>query len=243
MLFLIRKEKEKIEKNAINQFETRKFDYVGQSHTGKNKVDIKIQLNLTSGGEKTGTIESRKLMERLKALEGEVMNLTLSETYQQLEKAHIALVIPPIKKTNLILKNVNFQYATKLWDFLTVGMDDVKISKNAGSGEKHYQERGKVKKYIDETFLVDYLVLQTLGHSELKEKDKKEIVEKLIANVVERTIDVDYSLSEEQLKEIISKQYKIVKYKNVASGKEIQDIFKKYISRYVQKVTKAEKEG
>ena len=35
-----------------------------------------------------------------------------------LEKQHAIPVIPPIKKTNLILKNPNFQMATKLWDFL-----------------------------------------------------------------------------------------------------------------------------
>ena len=47
-----------------------------------------------------------------------------SETYKLIEKKHIALVTSPIKKTNLILKNVNFQYAVKLWNYIQTNIDD-----------------------------------------------------------------------------------------------------------------------
>ena len=41
-----------------------------------------------------------------------------SDVYKILKKLNVARVIPPIKKTNVILKNTNFQYAMKLWDYL-----------------------------------------------------------------------------------------------------------------------------
>lgn len=235
MLFIIRKQKKLImEDTSVVSKEYKKMDYVGNSYNGKNKVDI--QILLTSASENTKISEEKQeLIDRIKMLEKEVSSLTLSAIYQELEKARVSLITPPLKKTNMILKNVNFQYAVKLWDFLINEMEE---SKNPEMDNKvrQYKEKGKAKKYADETFLLDYLILQNVENPELRKKHKKEILEQLVANMVERMIDVNEQLTEEQLKNIVSKQYTIVKYKKQITNKEIQDIFKKYISRYVKKI-------
>ena len=51
-------------------------------------------------------------------------------------------------------------------------------------------------------------------------------------------INLDY---EEQLKNLVSKQYIVVKYKKQVTNKQIQDLFKKSISKYVLQVTEGEK--
>ena len=107
---------------------------------------------------------------------------------------------------------------------------------------RKYKDRGKAKKFVDETFLLDYLILECVENPEISGKRKKELLEQLIANVVERTIDVNESLTEEQLKNLVSKQYRIVKYRRTTSNKEIQEIFKKHIAKYVQKINKFESE-
>ena len=43
-----------------------------------------------------------------------------------------------------------------------------------------YKERGKSKKYADETFLLDYLILQNVDNPELRKKRKKEIIEQVL---------------------------------------------------------------
>lgn len=101
---------------------------------------------------------------------------------------------------------------------------------------KEYMDKGKSKKFVDDTFLLDYLIIQCVENPELKQRHKKEIIERLIANMVERTIDVNDQLTEEQLKNLVARQYKIVKYKKQTTNKEIQEIFKKYIAKYVQKI-------
>ena len=58
-----------------------------------------------------------------------------SELITSLQKQHATLVMPPIKKTNLILKNPNFQMATKLWDFL-YSIDEKKKSNSNGLSSK-----------------------------------------------------------------------------------------------------------
>ena len=236
MLAIARKEKRKIiEQASVVSKEYRKMDYTASSYNGKNKVDM--QLILTSTNENNdATDEKQEVLERITVLEKEILNLTLTSTYQQLEKEHVSLITPPLKKTNMILKNVNFQYAVKLWDFLINEMEQTKDGE-IDSRVKEYKERGKSKHYVDETFLLDYLILKNVEHPELRKKYKKEIMEQLIANMVERIIDVNEQVSEEQLKNLVSKQYVIVKYKKQITNKQIQDIFKKHIGKYIKKIT------
>ena len=173
-------------------------------------------------------------------LEKNIAALTLTSTYIALEKAKVQLVTPPLKKNNVILKNVNFQYAAKLWDFLINEMD----SKTEGELEvktKTYKEKGKAKKLVDQTFLLDYLILQAVETPALGVKKKREIIEKLVANMVERTLDVNDGLTEEQLKNLVARQYKVIKVKRQTTNKEIQDIFKKYISKYVLQISEKNK--
>lgn len=237
MLIIIRKQKKKmIAERETTGKEYKKIDYAGNSYNGKNRVDIQLILTATTENSSV-TDENKEILDRIRILEKEVMNLTLSATYKQLEKEHVALITPPLKKTNMILKNVNFQYAVKLWDFLINEMDKEKEVENDNT-VKEYKDRGKIKKYVDETFLLDYLVVQNMDNPEnIKGKHKKEIIEKLIANVVERTIDINESVSEEQLKNLVSKQYMIIKYKKQVTNKQIQDIFKKHISKYIQQIS------
>lgn len=235
MLIIIRKEKRKLMSRENNKSkEVKTFDYQGSSYNGKNKVDIEILL--TSVSEDNGMNSDKKeQLERIKTLEKEVMNLQLTSTYQALEKERVSLITPPLKKNNVILKNVNFQYAAKLWDYLVTDLEKEKQGE-VTSKSKEFQAKGKSKKYVDETFLLDYLILQNIENPELKNRHKKEIIEQLVANMVERTIDVNESITEEQLKNLVSKQFTIIKYKKQVTTGQIQEIFKKHISKYVQKI-------
>ena len=102
---------------------------------------------------------------------------------------------------------------------------------------KEYKDRSKARTYVDETFLLDFLVLQSVENPEVKNKNKRKVIEQLIANVVERTIDVNQDITEEQLKNLVARQFNVIKYKKQVSNKEIQDIFRRYISKYVQQIS------
>jgi competence protein ComGF len=66
------------------------------------------------------------------------------------------------------------------------------------------------------------------------------VSERLVANMVEKIIDVTAdSISEEQLKDLVSKQYKIIRYKAIENDKAIQKRFKDYINEYMAKISKA----
>lgn len=235
MLIIIRKEKRKLmSKEKSKSIEHKTFEYQGNSYNGKNKVDIQILISSESEDDDVAG-EKKDQLERINALEKEVMNLQLSATYQALEKERVSLVTPPIKKNNVLLKNVNFQYAVKLWDYLVTDLEKETTGENQ-TVSREFTAKGKARKYVDETFLLDYLVLQNIENPEVKNKHKKEIIEKLVANMVEKTIDVNESITEEQLKDLVSKQYTVIKYKNQITTSQIQDIFKKHISKYIKKI-------
>ena len=47
---------------------------------------------------------------------------------------------------------------------------------------------------------------------------------------------LDSTIDEEKLKEIVGKQYSIIKYKTVVNEKQIEKIYKKYIDKYLEEI-------
>jgi len=229
-------------KDAILQMEnTEKKDdklleYVATSKVQNEKINIKLSLNTMLENDEANLAEKekQKLIQRIEELEKKIVDVTCSEVYKILEKKHISLVTSPIKKTNVILKNVNFQYAMKLWDFLQENYED-KTKKV--KDEKDYIEEGKLKTLIDESFLIDYLILKTIEQNKNDEnkedEDDDELVDtekllkaKLTNKMIEKLIQINQDLTEEQLKELLASEFEVVKYKNLATMQEIQNIFK-----------------
>ena len=193
------------------------------------------KLNLKSEKQETSKVKS--LEEQIAELEIKIADLTRADVFKSIDKLHIALVTSPIKKTNMILKNVNFQYALSLWNFLQENIDEDGINIKE---KKDYNDNGDLKKYIDETMMLNYLVMTSLNKEQKKEEiNKEEVAEKLIANMVEKVLDVNETLNEETLKNIVSKQYAVIKYKNVENDIELQRRFKKYLNEYIKKVSEA----
>ena len=151
-----------------------------------------------------------------------------------MEKAHVIEVKDPVKKTNVILKNVNFQYAMKLWDYLKDNYDD----KNAFDEEKkEYTDSGDLKKMADETFLLHYLTMKTLDDDMEEKQDTKEEIQNIVIDqMIDKILEVDENLSEEQIKKLVAQKYEVIKYRKLAVVQEIQKIFKEHIKNYMSKI-------
>ena len=87
--------------------------------------------------------------------------------------------------------------------------------------------------------MLDYLVLDTIGKEEAK-IDKKEITEKIVNNMIEKVITMDSSIDDKKIKELIDKQYSIVKYKTVVNEKQIEELYKKYMDKYLDDIKSIE---
>ena len=54
--------------------------------------------------------------------------------------------------------------------------------------------------------------------------------------MIEKVMTLDSSIDEKKLKDLIDKQYSIVKYKTVVNEKQIEDIYKKYMDKYLEDI-------
>ena len=227
--YIARKKRNLITESSLK--DNKSINYTANCKMGSEHVNLQLMLDSKREEKNANKNEAGlDVLKRIERLELQISDLTCSQVYQDIHKLHIALVTSPIKKTNVILKNVNFQYAVKLWNYMQENMDDG-IKKSHDS--KDYNDTGTLKKYMDESFLLNYLVLDTLSNEE-KTTDKKEITEKIVSNMVSKIMDLSGgNLKEEELKDIVSKQYSVVKYKTVVNDKEIYKIFKKNMDEYL----------
>ena len=225
--------------SVSNAKDDKKLKFTGTTKIGKTKYEISI--NLTSSldnnvSQDENSIEN--IMARIEKLENRITDLTSSEVYKTINKLHIALVTSPIKKTNVILKNTNFQYAVKLWNYMqehmNTDMDNIKDSKSE-------KVEGKTQKYSNEVFLLEHLILESYINSDTKKtkKQKKEVSKKIVNSMLQRLLEMD-SIDKKEILELIDKYYTVIKYKSVVNDKEIFDKFKASIKNYKDRFNSVE---
>ena len=238
-MFMERKKNDVVSESSYNS--NADISYNGKCSLGEENVNIELKLNNTiKSSNKIVDKSGNNVGDRIEKLGQRITDLTSTEVYKNIHKLHVALVTSPIKKTNVILKNVNFQYAVKLWNYLQEHVND-EISV-ATSDKAEYDDTGKLKKYLDESFLLDYLVSRTLTDFKSRKMDKEKVSERLIGNVVEKIIDINSGISEEQLKNLVARQYTIIKYRQVVTDKKIAKLYRDAIDKYLKKISSIDME-
>lgn len=144
--FIKRKKEELLSKMPSDESEqtsknNKSLEYTATSKIKEEKVNIRMNLNsnLDFSGD-TSKEKISKIFERIEEVEKKLEMLADAEPYQVIDKLHISLIREPIRKTNVVLKNVNFQYAMKLWPYLrdnyNGGVNDRKIRDASRKKEK-----------------------------------------------------------------------------------------------------------
>lgn len=222
------------EQSSINN---KALHYNATSIINGEKVNANMNLssNLDAEGD-TSKEKVQKILERIEEVEKKIEMLGDAEPYQVIDKQRISLVREPIKKTNVVLKNVNFQYAMKLWTYLR---DNYNIGLAEDEEHQDYNDTGELKQFIDETFLLQYIAMKTLDEDKQEnEATHKEIQETMVDQMIEKMIDMDVEVTEQQLTQMIAQRYEVIKYKKTEIIKEIQQIFKTQIEKYEEQVEK-----
>lgn len=215
----------------------KKGEYHGVARVGSENVNINISMNSKADSKKSyGAKGDLSIEERIAKLELRITDLTNTSVYKSLAKAHVAKVIPPIKKTNLILKNVNFQYAMKLWDYLARYRDDGnKSTKN----NLVYKEDKHVQKMFDDVFLLNYLVLNSLGGNDdktFKKEQNREAIETLTNNMITKIVEINSDLPVEEIEKIIGDKIAVIKSKKEASITEVSNKLNSKMQSLISKI-------
>ena len=232
--FIARKKQAGIVPSSIR--DDKVLEYNASTVIGKEKVKMSMQLN-SKLDEEDSNASADEISKRIEKLELQISDLMNSDVYKTLAKLHVALVISPIKKTNVILKNVNFQYAEKLWNYM---QEELMNEPGVFKKKKNYQDKGSLKSNFDETFLLNYLIMNKMDNKKLTIEEKEEVSSKITYGMIEELMKLNENISEEELKKMVSLQYGKIKYKQVVSNRKIIDIYIKHINKYLKKIESIE---
>mgnify|MGYP004443190763 CR=1 FL=1 len=211
--------------------DNKKMDYTSTTRIGDEKISVNVSLKTALD---TSLNQDPHYQDRIKKVQDDIRALQFSEVYKALEKEDVPLVQNPIKKTNVILKNVNFQYAMKLWDFI---MDQfTKKEAKKKQEKKDFMADAKVKGLIDETFLLQYLTVNSIGSEENKEEIEA-AKERTISRMLDKIMELNPNLTKQQLQDKIGDQYEKIKTVRTLSKKDIEKIFRKHMDKYFEKIS------
>ena len=238
----IKKKKENLTKispeseNNTEEKDNKMLEYSATSTVEDEQIEVNLSLNsklVPNSGKDTEELST--IIAQIDEIEKKIQGLQSTEVYKTLAKEHVLEVREPVKKTNVILKNVNFQYAMKLWDYLRDNFEDKDTSTEE---QKDYMDNGNLKKMVDETFLLHYLTMQTLDNDDIEEKKdtKEEMQKNVVDQMIDKMLEINENLSEEQIKNLIAAKYEVVKYKKLAVIQEIQKIFREHIKSYMKRI-------
>lgn len=236
--FILKKEE------LLNNFEIKDnklLEYAASSVTDKEKISIEVKITSNElpkdQTDKKLQDDIEKIKYRIKRIKEYITSWQRSEMMKALEKAHIPLVQPPIKKTNIILKNPNFQMAVKLWGFLqtydTQDKDEKKDIMNNDGDES-------LTNFLDYSFLVDYYVLDAISKSKREQKEKlSKYAILMITEQLERTISLltsnGVNVTEEDLLSLVAKEMKNKKGTRLVGVDDVKKKFKSAIDEYLER--------
>ena len=231
----------------LNNFEINKnktLEYKGSSVTKLEKVNIEVKVSSTSLPTKQ---DDKKLEEeindakkRLKRVNDYLFSWDKSEMVKALAKEHVNFVSPPLKKTNILLKNPNFRIAVRLWDYIrTYDLDKRDDSKESDDNNSI----DVMKSFLDHSFLIDYAVMDSMV--KLKREQKKNMTQYAVVILTEeigRVMDLlascGYKTNEDELLSLIAKQLKDDKKDRLVGAMDVKKKFKSAMEEYLERTQK-----
>ena len=227
------------EENAYKGKDYIRASYEANTRKDKKKVSIKFDYAEESLAphKKSNDVED-KINEIKKALK----MFKMTEIYKLLESKRATLVKPPLKMTNVLLKNVNFQYAVKLWNYLN---DNFEQKSLAESHEEKYEEVGMTKTLVNEDFYFLHLIfkdalkrIQYKGKTKNAEEAKKEKqqIQDLFKEVIDKLIETSPELTQDEIMRLVTERYVKIQNRRIISMEIIEAKFKDRIEKYLSMV-------
>ncbi len=236
-------EKEEALKNIVPKNE-KTLEYRAETTNGRDKVMVELNLvtvptNIVNNGDNDFEKIVENLKKKLASIKKTYINPWLASTLiTSLKKLHAPLVSPPIKKTNLILKNPNFQMALKLWDYLYSVMNS-----EADDIESGKIKSGKlIKSIMDEAFLMNYYALDSITRDKKVEKEKlKSYALLIVMNQVQNAVNIllknGIKIKESELLKLLSAEMEKKKNPNAVGSNDIKQKFQKEMEDYLSKTS------
>lgn len=236
--FVLKKEE------LLNNFElsdNKLLEYAANTETELEKINIEVKITSTvlpsAKVDKKIKEEIKNIKQRIKRIKQFFASWEKSEMVKALDKAHVPFVNPPIKKTNIILKNPNFRIAVKLWEFINNYDYEDKDDKKENVDD---DANDILKGFLDHSFLIDYLVLDSMVP--LKREQKKKMAQHAILllteelkRIVNLLLSCGYEITEEDILKLIAKEIKEDSSNRLVGTDDVKKKFKNAMEEYLER--------
>ena len=216
------------------------LEYAASTNNGQEKVKIELKISskeMPKDNSEGFDKQVNAARARIKKINDYIGTWKRSELVTSLDKAHVSFVTSPIRKTNMILKNPNFQIAMKLWEFLQtydVNENDSSINGLETEGNQ------TLKEILNDSFLMDYYVLDSISKSKREQKSKiinyaimmiNQQLQRAISLLLSNGIDI----TDEELLNLISQEIKKEQDRVKLGSSDVKRKFKNSIEEYLEK--------
>lgn len=201
--------------------DNKEIKYNAKAKIDDEEVNLSLKLDSTNNqmldsGERNGV----SVQDRIKKIKTQMSGFMGTELMVTLDKLHVPDVRPPIRKTNVLLKNPNFIKALEVFNYLQ------NYNKNNYSLEKQkedYMDTGFAKEQFDESFLLGYLVMNSISEYSAKHT-KEQVTAMTVGKIIDAILDNNENITKKDLDELINKEYKKSKNKIKKRDDFINDI-------------------
>lgn len=235
--FVLRKEDD-LKKLQIS--DSKVLEYKGKAKSDKDRVSVEFRIVADS---LPLDDVADDLKEKIKDIKKRINDIKVyiggwyrSEMMKELDRAHIPFVKPPIKKTNILLKNQNFKVATKLWEFIRNYDDDNDNSRD----NMNSNGTNAMLDFLNHGFLLDYAVMDSIFTSKREQKkqlSKYAVV--LLSLEIKRIIELLRSqgikIDDEELLRMLANEVNEEKDDRLAGSDDIKKKFKKAMDEYLER--------
>lgn len=232
--------KEKLLKN-FEISDSKLLEYASNTCTKYEEVSIEVKL-------KAKTIPSNELdkkikdeidsiKKRLKRVREYIASWQKSEMVKALSRAHVKLIEPPIKKTNIILKNQNFKIAVKLWEYLL----KYDYEENEDEQDNFVKKDDDIlMTFLDQAFLINYFVSDSTVPFKREQKKKMAenslfILKRQIEIMLELFKSMGFDLSDEELLKIVVDEMKNERGERLVGMDDVKKKFQNAMEEYLER--------
>lgn len=226
-------------KNLKNN-NNKKLQYSASTVINGERVNVELSIDSKEvtkvDNDKETQEKLKEIKERIRKIKQYLAYWSRSEFMKKLVAARASFVVPPIKKTNLILKNPNFQVATRLWEFLySYGLND-ETEKTDGLDTSG---TNTLKEVLDDSFLSQYFILDSISNSKREQKDKlSKYAVVMLKQQVQRSISLllncGIKITDEELLQLVAEEIKKEKNKKIVGKDDVKKKFMSVMDEYLE---------
>ena len=216
--------------NGSNMVSNKNIKYSAVTKINSEKVGIDINLNATdSKGLNPSSKNGLSIAQRIDKVNLQIANCMNSDLIKKLEKAHVTFVRSPIKRTNVILKNPNFQKAMELWTFLESYNFNNVIEENV---DDEYEDVSTFRDTMNDSFLLDYLVMNEMLNNGNSKYDDGEVSKYYINKIIKTFVDNNNDFNEDDFVKMLRDEFREIRRVKDIKLNRIRRIYQKDLNNY-----------